>query len=259
MSTEKTATETSFQIETTAAPSQLAARDQILDLFQKSPLPPNDLLFNLGLYTRSSLLVKYLVLSDIYKRFRNIPGLICEFGTWWGQNLVLLENLRAIYEPFNKQRRILGFDTFTGYTPLSSQDKPSAVWEENSYATGKAYKDYLESLLKAHEGSNVLGHIKGLHQLIEGNIIETVPAYFHAHPESLVAFAYFDLGLYEPTFQAMKAIKPHLMPGSILLLDELTWQESPGEAIAFKKVFANTPYRIEKIEMYPSKSIVTIL
>ena len=73
-----------------------------------------------------------------------------------------------------------------------------------------------------------------------------------------MALAYFDLGLYGPTRAALAAIKPHMVPGSVMLLDELTWAESPGEAIAFKEIFGGTPYTIEKCRLYPSKSIVTV-
>ena len=50
----------------------------------------------------------------------------------------------------------------------------------------------------------------------------------------------------------------HLLPGSMLLFDELTWAGAPGEAIAFKETFADVPYVIEKCGLYPSKSIVTL-
>lgn len=249
-----------YECETTADQLQLNARQHLQTLFESHPLPREDLLFNLGLFTRSSLLVKYLVLNDIYQQFIKLPGLIVEFGTWWGQNLVLLENLRAIHEPFNKQRHILGFDTFEGYSTAhcSSKDKLSVAWQEQSYSTGKSYKTFLEDLLKTHEKSNVLGHLHSMHKLIDGDVTVTAPAYFSQHPESLIAFAYFDIGLYEPTKAAMQAIKPHLMPGSIILLDELTWGEAPGEAIAFKETFSDTRYTLEKCKLYPSKSIVTI-
>ncbi len=247
-----------YECETTANQAQQNARKNLEDLFVSTSLPLADLLFNLGLFTRSSLLVKYLVMHEVYQRFVNLPGLIVEFGTWWGQNLVLLENLRAIHEPFNKQRHIIGFDTFTGYTSSSAKDKESVVWQEQSYATGKYYQSTLEELLKVHEQCNALGHIYGMHQLIAGDIVVTAPAYFSKHQHSLVAFAYFDIGLYEPTKAAMMAIKPHLMPNSILLLDELTWDDAPGEALAFKEVFQDTKYTIEKCKYYPSKSMVTI-
>ncbi len=248
----------SFQIETTANNSQLQARERLVHLFEESPIPLQEKLFNIGMYTRSSVLVKYLVLNDIYQRIKNLPGHLMEFGTWWGQNLVLLENLRAIHEPFNKQRVIVGFDTFDGYTALSDKDKPSDVWAENSYNTGVNYVSHLRDLLATHEASNALGHITGRHQLIPGDVSETAKRYFIDNPSTLVAMAYFDMALYQPTKDALLAIRPHLVSGSVLLFDELTWPESPGEAIAFKEVFARDEVTIEKCSLYPSKAIVTI-
>ncbi|NNM68545.1 MAG: dTDP-6-deoxy-L-hexose 3-O-methyltransferase [Gallionella sp.] len=250
--------EASYQIETTASSEQLAFRGKLQEAFVNSPLSVEDKLFNIGLYTRSSVLVKFLVMSEIYQRICPIPGCLIEFGTWWGQNLVLLENLRAIHEPFNKQRTIIGFDTFDGYTPLSDRDKESEVWSENSYSTGKDYVEYLRKLLESHEGCNVLGHVRGRHKLIDGDVSQTAPKYFKDHPETIVAFAYFDMALYQPTKAALEAVKPHLISGSVLLMDELTWDESPGEAIAFKEVFDRDEVTIEKCLLYPSKAIITI-
>jgi len=240
-------TATHSLLEHTATDAQLAAREKLMDLYCSSPLPIEDRLFNLGLYARSGVLVKFLVMADLYKRFLSVPGILVEFGTWFGQNLVLLENLRAILEPFNKQRRIVGFDTFTGYEG-----------KQNFYATGKEYKDYLARLLKTHQRMNVYGHQDVDHELVEGDVTHTAPDYFTKRPEAIVAFAYFDIGLYEPTYWAMEAIKPHLVPGSILLLDQLTWDQAQGEAVAFKEVFGQTGYKIEKCALYPSKAIVTI-
>lgn len=248
-----------YKLESTASDAQFAFREKLLDMYQKSPLSQEDLLFNVGLYTRSSVLVKFIVLNDLYKRFKHIPGMLVEFGTWYGHNLVLLENLRAIYEPFNKQRQIVGFDTFEGYSKPSDKDRQeSGVWVENSYSTQASYKDYLNELLQVHEGNNVIGHKRGIHSLVAGDVTKTAPEFFTENASSIVAFAYFDMGLYEPTLAALKAIKPHLVSGSILLMDELTWPESPGEALAFKEVFKISEYTLEKCELYPSKCIVTI-
>jgi hypothetical protein len=253
---------TTFRGESTADETQLVSRDALLQLFEASPLPAGELLFNLGMYTRGSLLVKFLVMADLYQRVVHLPGEIHEYGVWWGQNLVLMENLRAIYEPFNKQRTIVGFDTFVGYThPLAEEDgaRASEVFEDATYATGTAHIEHLRELLEAHEGANVLGHVRGVHRLVPGDVTETAPQYFRDHPESLVALAYFDMGPYDPTKAALEAIRPHLMPGSVLLMDQLTWADSPGEAIALKEAFADVNYTVEKCALYPSKSIVTVL
>ncbi len=243
---------------TTAQDAGLAARERLREMMNASPLDPGELMFNLGLYTRSSLLVKFLVLSEVYKRIQSLPGALIEFGTWRGQNLVLLENLRAIYEPFNKQRTIIGFDTFAGY-PEDAGMAAKSTETHGGYNTGSAYPDYLAELLRVHEAMNAFGHIPGGHKLIAGDVVETAPKYFADHPETLVAFAFFDMGPYEPTVAALKAIRPHLMPGSVLLFDELTWTGAPGEAIAFKEIFRDTRYAIEKVALYPSKTLVTLL
>lgn len=248
----------SYALETTASRAQVDNRQHLQEIFLSSPLPPEDLLFNLGLYTRSSLLVKYLVLYELYRKLLSVPGVIMEFGTWWGQNLVLLENLRAILEPFNKQRKIIGFDTFSGYPSPSGWDGAGEFWKEGSYSTSAGYQEYLEDLIRTHEGINVLGHVTGVHELVEGDVRRTVPGYLQSHPETIVAFAYFDLGLYEPTLETLKAIKAHLVPGSIILFDELTWPEAPGEAIAFREIFKPSEYSIEKVMLYPSKAVITI-
>ncbi len=146
---------------------------------------------------------------------------------------MLLGNLQAIHEPFNKQRIIVGFATFSGYRKASDKDKKSEVWAEHSYATAKGYKAYLEELLRVHEGNNVLGHLQGYHRLVKRNVEQRAPRYFKKHPETIVAMAYFDMELYMPTKAAMVVIKLHLVAGSVLLLDELTWKESPTEAVAF--------------------------
>jgi hypothetical protein len=240
-----------------ASGEALDFRRKLREMFEHSPLPKDDLMFNLGLYVRSSLLVKFLVLNDLYSRFKSVPGALVEFGTWWGQNLILLENLRAIHEPFNKQRTIIGFDTFSGY-PTDSDISPEATESYAGYKTAENYASYLAELLKVHEGNNAFGHNRGGHKLIQGDVEQTAPRYFSDNPETLVAFAYFDMGPYKPTVAALRALKAHLLPGSVLLFDELTWAGAPGEAIAFKEVFADIDCRIEKCELYPSKAIVTV-
>jgi len=242
----------------TATGETFAFRERLAQMMAEAPMGREELMFNLGLFVRSSLLVKFLVLDDLYRRFVDIPGALLEFGTWRGQNLVLLENLRAIHEPFNKQRSIVGFDTFDGYPDPETMAAKSTE-THGGYKTGQAYKDFLAELLEVHEANNAFGHNRGGHRLVAGDVVKTAPKYFQDHPETLVAFAFFDMGPYEPTLAALKAIKPHLLPGSVILFDELTWAGAPGEALAFKEAFSDLNYSIEKCQLYPSKSIVTIV
>jgi hypothetical protein len=223
--------------ETKASPEKVAQREVLYKLFRERPMPDDQLLVSLGMYMRSSALTKILFINELYQLITDIPGVIMEFGTWWGQNLILFENLRAIYETFNPSRRIIGFDTFSGYPKLSEKDRASETFKVGGYKVSKDYRHYLEELMAYHEQENVLSNIKK-HMIIEGDVTETVPRFFADHPETIVALAYFDLALYEPTCSCFEAIKPHLIKGSVIMVDEFNSMNSPGETVAFKKVFS---------------------
>src|SRR5664279_4902155 len=178
----------------TANVAQMEFRKQLGSLFANNPLSREEMMFNLGMFTRGSLLVKFLFMNEVYERVKDIPGVLIELGVWFGQNLVLLENLRAIHEPFNKQRIIVGFDTFAGYRDLSDRDAKTRVMIDDTYKTPPGYKDFLANLLVVHEGNNAFGHARGNHRLVEGDAALTVPRYLQDHPETLVALAFFDIG-----------------------------------------------------------------
>lgn len=175
-------------------------RKNLLYLFKKRPIPDEYLLTNMGLYTRSSALAKILFLDEMYRKIIKVPGKIMVFGLWWGQDAIVFENLRAIHEPYNHARKIVGFDTFTGYPgeEIGENDKESDIIKTGGYAVSDGYFDYLEKLAQYHEDENIMYNIKKM-EFIKGDVVETVPAYFNSHPEIIVAMAYFDLALYKPT------------------------------------------------------------
>jgi len=251
-------TNLNYNLGTKADSIQIEKRKEMIDHFRIRPMPDDHLFSNFGLYMRSSALAKVLLINELYEHILNIPGVIVEFGIWWGQNLVLAENLRAIYEPFNQSRRIIGFDTFSGYEGFSNVDnEKSNVIKEGGYTTSKDYMIYLDKLLSLHEENNVLGNIHK-YKLIEGDVVYTVPKFFKEHPETVVALAYFDLGLYLPTKICLKTIQSHLIPGSLILLDEFNSSEAPGETIAFKEVFGSSGYTIKKSKYFADRSLVFI-
>jgi len=244
-------------IETKATPKQIKKWEELYSLFERTPLPDLDLFANLGMYMKSSALAKILFLNEVYQEIVKIPGDIVEFGTWWGQNLIVFENLRAIYEPFNKNRHITGFDTFSGYEGFSEQDSKNKMIKPGNFAVGKNYKIYLEKLLNFHEKNNILANIKK-HKIIQGNVINTVPKFFESNQGIIIALAYFDVALYEPTKICLETIIPHLIPGSVIMLDELNEPASPGETIAVKEVLRDIKYKIKKSKFISDRSILII-
>lgn len=246
-----------YRMETKSSDAQIKHRNILYRLFREFPLPDDQLLISLGLFMRSSALAKILFLNELYEIILDIPGVIVELGCWAGQNLVVFENLRAIYEPFNQSRRIIGFDTFTGYPSLSDKDRESETIKIGGYKVTENYRAYLEELIDYHEKNNVLANVKK-HQVIEGDVVNTVPLFFEEHPETVIALAYFDMALYEPTKVCLEAIKPHLVPGSVIMLDEFNAPEYPGETIAFKEVFKDAKYSICRSKFMTDRTIVTV-
>lgn len=66
---------------------------------------------------------RMLYLDFLYQKIIDVPGVIIEFGVQYGPSLSVLSNLRAIHEPYNHTRKIIGFDTFTGFPAVNAETK----------------------------------------------------------------------------------------------------------------------------------------
>jgi hypothetical protein len=236
---------------------EIRAREEILELFKSSPIPDDEILVNLGVYLRSPVLAKILYLNELYQLAQSVPGIIVEFGVWWGANLALFEAFRSVYEPYNWTRKVVGFDTFEGYPAVGEKDGASSYAAVGGYGVSEDYESYLERLLNAHEAENVMSQITK-HEIVKGDVVETVDRYFETNPQTIVALAYFDLALYEPTKKCLDAIRPHLARGSVLAMDELNSAEFPGETVALKEVLGLGRYRIAKSRFLPDRSYIVI-
>jgi hypothetical protein len=88
-------------------------------------------------------------------------------------------------------------------------------------------------VLDAHEQGEHLGHIRRT-LIVQGDVRETLPRYLTDNPHTVIALAYFDLDLYEPTRDAIDAVRPYLTKGSVLAFDELAHAKWPGETAALR-------------------------
>ena len=139
---------------------EITARKRLLQLFKETPIPDDEMLVNLGLYLRSTQLAKILYLNELYERIVRLPGIVIEFGVWWGANLALFESFRSVYEPYNWTRKVVGFDTLKGYPAIASKDGTSSYAQVGGYTVSEGYEEYLGQMLDAHEADNVMAHIK---------------------------------------------------------------------------------------------------
>lgn len=231
------------------------ARAKLLKDLQNTPIPNEQLLNNLGLFIRRQNFSRMLFMHDLYKRIVNLHGVVMEFGVHWGQNLALLHTFRGMYEPFNYNRKIIGFDTWDGFPSVDAKDGKHSIIKKGAYSTTKGYEEYLEGILEFHQGEAPIPHMKKF-ELVKGDATKTIHKYLKDNPETIIAFAYFDFDIYEPTKECLKAILPHLTKGAVLGFDELNFHDFPGETIAFREVLGTRNYRIQRDPNSPSTSFI---
>ncbi|WP_298331072.1 class I SAM-dependent methyltransferase [Haloactinopolyspora sp.] len=213
-----------------------ALRHRLARLLTDTPIPPAELVDNLTLYLRRQPLTDLLSMDALYRMILDIPGTIMEFGVHRGRHLAALTALRAVHEPYNPHRRIVGFDTFTGFPDVADVDTTSPSAALGRFAVPEDYPRHLRDVLGTHEQGEHLGHIRRT-LIVQGDARDTLPRYLTDNPHTVVALAYFDLDLYEPTRATIDAIQPYLVQGSVLAFDEFAHAKWPVETAALRDAF----------------------
>jgi Macrocin-O-methyltransferase (TylF) len=210
-----------------------AVRHRLAELLDGTPLPADELIDNLALYMRRQPLTDLLSQDALYRMILDLPGVIMEFGVHRGRHLAALTALRGVYEPYNPHRRIVGFDTFTGFPDVTNIDTTNPGAVAGRFGLADNYPDHLRDVVDAHEQGEHLSHIQRT-LIVQGDVRETVPRYLTDNPHTIIALAYFDLDLYVPTRDMIEAIRPYLTQGSVLAFDELAHAKWPGETVALR-------------------------
>lgn len=224
------------------AEHEATVRRGLAALLHASPIPQAELADNLSLYLYGKTLRNILAMDQLYQQIRDTPGAIFEFGVHRGRHLATFTTLRAHHEPYNPHRRIVGFDTFTGFPEVSDKDTiHSAV--PGRFAVDEDYPDHLRDVLAMHEQLEPLRHIQRT-LVVDGDVRDTLPQYLKDNPHTIIALAYFDLDLYEPTRVALEQIQPYLTKGSIVAFDELAHAKWPGETSAVRDTLGTNAARL---------------
>lgn len=229
---------------------EMSDKEIFQQLYRDCPIPTDELLYNMGLFISRQHMMRFLFINEIYQKILPIHGSIFEMGVRWGGNMALYESFRGIYEPFNYNRKIVGFDTFESFPSIHKNDGNHALDEMKLTDN---YDEYLECLLQCHENLSPLSQIKKF-ELVKGDICQTLPEYLHKHPETVIALAFCDLDIYEGTKSSLAAIKKHMPKGGIIVLDEINHADWPGETIALDEVFGIKNIRLQHSIYSPTGS-----
>ena len=63
-------------------------------------------------------------------------------------------------------------------------------------------------------------HVQNHIELIEGDIIETIPRFIKKNPQIRISLLHLDLDIYEPTIKSLDYLWDRLSKGGILIIDD---------------------------------------
>ena len=230
-----------YNIQRSASRTQSQAHSSLVERLQQTPIPAGELADNLPLYSSRHALGRVLLLHALYERILDVHGVILLFGVRWGRDLAILQTLRSLLEPGNATRRIIGFDTFEGFPSVSDLDGGA---RPGDYGVAADHAEALEALLRDRDADEANAYPR--REIVRGDASTTLPRWLESHPETVVAMAYFDMDLYEPTKACLRAVAPYLTKGAVVGFDEVAHPGWPGETVALREVFGLDRVRLQR-------------
>lgn len=230
---------------TTRSGKEQSYAGQLEQCIANSPFSHLDRLRNFTLYTPRQDLTNFLIRYEIFKRVLEVQGSIIECGVLQGAGLMAWAQFSAIFEPTNHQRRIAGFDTFSGFPNLGEQDRLSESAEARVGGLACDSYEHLQRCVELYDLNRFVGHVPKV-ELIRGDAVKTIPEYLADNPQLIVSLLYLDFDIYEPTVAALKHFLPRMPKGAVVAFDELNLKDWRGESIAVLEMLKLRDYRIER-------------
>ena len=214
---------------------------------------------NFPKYVPRQTLGRYLALYEIFKSVLDVQGDVIECGVHWGGGLMLFAQLSAVLEPTNLQRRIVGFDTFSGFPSVSAADARAAHDNDQIRQGGYAADSYgdLEECIRLYDANRHVGHLEKV-TLVRGDARETIPRYLEQDPHTVVSLLHLDFDLYEPTKVALAHFVDRMPKGGIIVFDELNNAAWPGETVAVAETLGLSNLRIRRFSFEPHISYAVL-
>jgi len=216
---------------------------------------------SLAATTRPSL-QRILHLNLLIQSCINLPGDIFEFGCHYGASTCIMHNLLEIHQAHGR-KAIHTFDTFEGFISVDSMDT-SATQAPNKAGDFDVsiaeYADYLANMIELHFSLDSSASKNREFTIIKGDATKTLPLSIKKNPATLASLVIFDMDLHEPTLNCLELIKDRLVPGTIIVFDEmLAFKQFPGESIAYQECSFRSklkPYNIgSNVPLVPFSSV----
>jgi hypothetical protein len=230
---------------------------QATEAFTRASIPLIDKLEAFPRFSTKRSLARFLVKHEIFKMIVNTTGVIVECGVFNGAGLFTWAQLSNIYEPINYTRKVIGFDTFSGFPEVNKNvDNAGVLVSKPGDLRGSSLDELLLSVEK-NSNERHLSHIQNV-ELVQGDFMKTADAYLVTQPQTIVSLLYLDFDLYEPTKKALEVFLPRMPKGAIVAFDEINCNSFPGETKAFDEVMGIRNYRVQRFPYDPWISYIQL-
>ena len=209
-------------------------------------------------YASRQALAKFLTKYEIFQKILHVNGSIVEAGVLHGGGTLAWAKLSSILEPTNHTRKIIGFDTFAGFPSINDKDKKGTDGSllKIGELKGSAQKSVTEAV-SIYDENRPLNHIPKV-ELVEGDIVNTAPAYIKENPHLVISMLYLDVDLYQPTKVMLETFLPVMPKGAMIVFDELNAKMFPGETVAVDEILGIRNLEIKRFtfDSYVSYAVV---
>jgi len=237
--------ETSFVDPSRTTDKEILYRELLGEHFLLSSGQTIDKLNNFSRFVTTQEQRKFLVRYELFKKILDVHGSIIECGVQFGGGLMTFANLSEIFEPINHTRKIIGFDTFSGFPSLSDKDLLDKA--EQCKVGGLCCDSYddLKRSIELFDSNRFLKHINKV-ELVRGDVKETLPEYLLNNPQLVVSLLWLDFDIYEPTKFAIHSLIDRIPKGGIIAFDELNHGLWNGETIAVREELGINNLKIKR-------------
>lgn len=229
--------------------------DSLYKLMADRGYTVEDMLRNWPAYIMRRDLPRFLSHYELFKKIVDLPGCIVELGVYRGASFFTWSALMESFVPFDRSRKVYGFDTFEGLQDFTEEDGKNDTTVQKEVGGYLATAAEIQTLVDMHNSDNMITGTKRAN-IVVGDIKETLPKFLEDHPGLKISLLHFDMDLYEPTKYALEMLYPCVLKGGIICFDEyalVPWQgetravdeyfEKIGEQPEFyKHHFAQTPH-----------------
>jgi hypothetical protein len=218
------------------------------DKIQSSPFSGVEKMANFPLYIQRQDLTRFLCRYELFKRILDKQGNIVECGCLFGGGVATWAQLSSIFEPFNHQRRVVGFDTFEGFAELSDADNGVAYSEAHAGGLAVDSRAEIEACIALQDDNRPVGHIPRV-ELVRGDACKTIPEWCEQNQHAQIALLWLDFDIYAPTSVALDSLLRgrRMAPGSVVAFDEVNLSQWPGETQAYREAM----HKLGPLQRFP--------